>query len=317
MLAASGVARARDSSVRLEYHAPAGCPSDSELAAEVEKRLERAKLAGTAELARTYRITIEVEPGRSVAHLELTDADGQRATRELTAPTCQEAARAIALVTALAIEARVAEEAAAERRAPSVAPPPAELPRAATPMPAPAPRPRTEEPARHVLVAGAGVEDGFAPRAAPRVTALFEFPVAGLATRAGVVWASTGPVEIDGGSATFSLQVLRAQLCPWRWAPSSAFELGPCAGVDLGLLHAAGRRSARIVHPDSTTRPWLAGSLALAAAVAPDPRLGFELEAGLGLPATRPVFTLENPDVDVYHVPVSTWYAVLGLAGRF
>jgi hypothetical protein len=316
---AAGAAQGGDRSVRLEYHAPAGCPSDAAFRSEVERRLDHARLAERSELARTYRIELTADDDRFVAHLELTDADGARASRELTAPTCDEAARAMALVAALAIEERVVKEEQAQRAKPPPAPAP-------TPSPEPPPRrfaPRAAPPqppasgTRFGVVAAVGAEHGFAPRTAPRVSAAFEASFGQSALRAGVAWASTGPVDVDGGSATFALYVLSLEGCPWRLRLSEAVALVPCAGLDGGFVHAAGRKSARIVAPSAVTKPWLVPRAIGRVELAPDPNLAFELQGALGAPLTRPEFTLEKPEFTVHSVPAVSWGAAVGVVGRF
>jgi hypothetical protein len=93
--------------IRLSYHAPAGCPSAQEFESAVRERLRRARVAAAQEIAREYRVTIWNEGARSLARLEFVATNGSSIVRELRAPQCAEAARAIALVTALAAEAVV------------------------------------------------------------------------------------------------------------------------------------------------------------------------------------------------------------------
>ena len=312
-------AQAGDSSVRLEYRAPAaGCPGDAAFRSEVEQRLDHARLAETKELARTYRIDIDADGERFVARLEFTDADGAQASRELTAPTCDEAARAIALVAALAIEERVVKEEEAARAAPSPpdVPKPEQAPLLQSTPRATPPRPSARPP-RFGVIAELGVEHGFAPRTAPRVSAAFESSFGELALRAGLAWASTGPVDVDGGSATFALYTLRLQGCPWRLSLTDSVALRPCAGFDAGFVHAAGRRSARIVDPKSTTELWLAPQAIGRLEWSPDPSLGLELQGALGAPLTRPEFFLEKPEFTVHSVPALSWGAGASVIGRF
>lgn len=311
-------AQPREVEVRLVYDAPEGCPSAADFQREVETRLERGRIAGSTELARTYRVSLAPSGEGARATLDFTDQDGSRASREVTGATCAEAASAMALIAALAIEARVSEDAQAPARA---KPAPAQPPEPAQPAPAPAPRPPPAPAAeqRAVLGFGAafGVEQSFAPKLAPAVAAIAELRHDQHALRAELHYADTGPVRIDSGSAELALYSLRLAACPVRLAPSSGLALVPCAGLEGGLVHAAGKQSERIRVPKSTTEPWLAAHAIGRVELSPDPGLAFGIEGALGFPFTRHEFVLEKPEVVVHEVPAVSWGASAGLVARF
>ncbi|MCK6532778.1 MAG: hypothetical protein L6Q84_07375 [Polyangiaceae bacterium] len=313
-----GAARADDVSVRLEYEAPEGCPTAADFQREVETRLDRGRIAGSTDLARTYRVKVtQGDPG-TMATLDFTDHDGARAVRDVTGATCSEAVSAIALVTALAIEARVAKDGA---QAPAPSPPkpePEAPPRPPTPPPAPRPAPKSVEP-DFVFGFGAsvGVEQGFAPKLAPAVAAVGEVLHHSHAARASLRYADTGPAHVDAGIAEFSLYALRISACPLRLMAGSRLALVPCAGLEAGLVRAAGKASERIVEPKSAEELWLAGHALGRVELSPDPGLAFGLEGGVGFPFTRHEFMLEKPDVVVHAVPAVSWSASAGMVARF
>ena len=94
--------------IRLSYVAHAGCPAAKDFEASVLERTSRARPAGSREIAREYRIAVRLAEKKSVARLEFAEAGGGTVAREVTYDDCGEAVRAIALVTALAIDAVVA-----------------------------------------------------------------------------------------------------------------------------------------------------------------------------------------------------------------
>lgn len=316
-------ARGDDVQVRLEYDAPASCPSAADFQREVEARLTRGRITAGGSLARTYRVKITLSDAGARGTLDFTDADGTRASRDVSGATCAEAATAMALIAALAIDARVAEEESRPEVRPP-APPAAPQPSVEPPRPAPPPAVRAPEapPVRSgqsVLGVGAsvGVEHSYAPDVAASVAAVGELLHGEHALRLALVYSSTGPVEVDAGTVELSLYALRAQGCPLRLAPGRSLALVPCAGLEGGLVRARGRRSERIVHPNSVSRGWLSGSVALRVELAPDPALSFGVEGALGFPLTRHEFVLEKPETVVHEVPPVTFGASAGLVARF
>ncbi len=310
LLAKTSTAWAEDSAARLDFGAPEGCPQKPEFAREVESRLAKGRLAQPGEMARTFHVRVKNEPDKSVAKLTFTDADGRIADREVSAATCEEAARAIALVTALAIDARAeAEQKAASSEAPAFGPPPTVV----APSPAPV-RPSPDEPsARFGLGAEAGVSRGFAPGFAPRVAVLGEYEWA----RIGISYADSGPVDAAEGKARYRLYAARITAWPLGVALTESMNLGLGAGLDVGAVHAAGEKSSRIVTPKSTTRLWLSPEVGARFEIAPDRALAFHVDGMLGFPLIRHEFALEEPDTVVHEVPVVTGSVALGLVARF
>jgi hypothetical protein len=96
-----------DDAIRLKYSAPPACPSAREFEQAVRERMRRARLAREGEMAREYRVVVRNVAGRSVAELEFVASNGAKILRQVDADRCDQAVRAIALVTALAIDAVV------------------------------------------------------------------------------------------------------------------------------------------------------------------------------------------------------------------
>jgi hypothetical protein len=315
-------ARAQGDGVRLEYSASEGCPEASELSAEVQKRLVNGRLAGEGELARAFRIQIDVSPERALAHMDFVDADGREATRDVSAPSCEEAMRAIALIAALAIEARAEKVAHA-----SPAPPP-EPPRRADAMRrgrgAP---PNPQKPVTHAAPVsrseatfGVGTalaaESGFAPHPALRLALVGELGLGDPLLFASAAYADSGPTDAAGGTAKFRLYTLGLGGCPLALRPASFLALRPCFGVDAGILRAEGEKSGPIVTPKSATEPWLSAQALGRVELAPDPRIALGLEGGPGFPLIRQEFDWEQPDRVVHEVPAVTWRVAIGLYAR-
>jgi hypothetical protein len=314
-MGAARIARAQDVSVRLDYSGPEGCPSAAAFQREVETRLDRGRIAGSVDLARTYRVTAEPTAGGLRVTLEFTDHDGSHATREVTSASCDEAVNAMALITALAIEARVAREGVAAqplpKEPPSVPPPPPPE------SPPPPPGARAEPATVFGFGASVGIERSFSPKIAPAVAAVGELLHRQHAARVSLFYSDTGPATIDAGSAEFALVALRLSGCPWRLAASEGFALVPCAGLEGGFVRAAGKESDRIVRPKSAREPWFAAHALGRMELSPDPGLSFGVEGAMGFPLTRHEFVFERPEVVVHEVPAVSWSASAGMVARF
>src|SRR4051794_29863719 len=104
-------AAGQEERVRVAYLAPAACPTEAEFQARVSSRVQRAQFAAQGELARAFDVTIRTEAGKTsfLGRLEFVDTDGRRAARSLKGSQCDELASSLALITAPAIDDRIAE----------------------------------------------------------------------------------------------------------------------------------------------------------------------------------------------------------------
>ncbi len=133
MTCVSATASASDSPLELMWQAPAECPSEADVHADVEKRLG-GSASGKHVLARA-RVTHREDSSWQVV-LSTTQA-GTSGERTLDGPTCVAVARATALILALTID----PEALSRRPTPPPLPPP--------PTPIPTPPPIAVSPAPH------------------------------------------------------------------------------------------------------------------------------------------------------------------------
>lgn len=90
--------------IRIVYDAEPGCPSSSDLEAEVRARTSRARLAGPDERARGFAIRIVQARDGFRGRLDVREPDGALSTREVSGESCAEVASALALVVALAVD---------------------------------------------------------------------------------------------------------------------------------------------------------------------------------------------------------------------
>jgi len=137
--------------------------------------------------------------------------------------------------------------------------------------------------------------------------------------RLGIDALHTGTVTTDGRPAHFSLIDGRVSGCPIAFLFSHVFHGLPCAGVEVGSLHAAGEKSDLVTAPGTVTRPWVAPFLA-ARLEAIFGRVFVEAEADLKLPLYRRDFVFETtgqPSLLVYTVPPAAFGASGGAGVRF
>ncbi|WP_437722111.1 hypothetical protein [Sorangium sp. So ce861] len=317
-LAGGAVARAQPPAapLRIEYRAAAGCPTEADFRALVSARLRRP--VEEADAASAYVVTIEEIDRRFAGRLGVRASDGAASDRDVAGDTCDDVVAALAVVTALAIDAQAADApapmpsasasaaAASERPAAAseraAAPPPVEGGQAPPPAPpppvggrrAPPPRLATDTEARTTLGAQflLGERIG-APAVGARIFA--EPPVA--AADRGV-----GPLRFDasleaasdipaaGGSASLLLAALAADACPLGVA-AGVLHLSPCARVEGGVL-AARRRG--VAPARSVTRGWLAIALPVRARLPLWGPFVLDAEAGVRLPLLRDGFLAEG-----------------------
>lgn len=95
--------------VRITYEAPANCPDRAALLAKVSERVSIAWLADETESARHIHVSIEPNDDEFVGTMQYVDDAGHQVVRSLKAPDCEQALTGVALVTAMAVEAQVAQ----------------------------------------------------------------------------------------------------------------------------------------------------------------------------------------------------------------
>jgi hypothetical protein len=242
--------------VRISYDVPSTCPVRAFYEARVQTRLQGDWLAPDGELARLLRVTAITHGAKWYASLDFEDAEGRAVTRTVKGATCEEAVAAIALVTALAIEAPGSEIALSESAPPpsSSEPSPAH-PRENLPSSSRVEAPLNQghdvavpRPFSYEIGASFLRTKGVGPGYANGVELFFGIstePSVSLA-RVGFSWFDSGvdTTEIPHVEARARTVALRFQSCPFRLDLGRPFSLPFCAGADLGLLHVRGSGSA-------------------------------------------------------------------------
>ncbi len=305
-----------DTPVRIDYEAPDGCPDASEFERRVRARIVRARLAEPNEMARTFRVIVQSKPERSVARVQFVDADGAEVSRTIGADTCTEVVDAIALVTALAMEAR----AGAEQTAPNASEPPPLEP--APPPPAraiePAAPPRaTERELRWDAGLGLTLASGYAPSLAPGLRLFVEAAPSFWSVRLSATHSDSGKVSVEGRRARLRYWGGRLEGCPIRVALGDWLFGSPCAGIDGGALEGQGLPSEGIVATREVTEPWLAAALIARIQAEIERFLLVEAELDARFPLFRHEFVFERPVRELHQVPVVAFGAAIGVGFRF
>jgi hypothetical protein len=338
-LVVSGVARAGEGSegepVRVEYTAPAGCPDQSAFEVELTQHLGTETFARFGELARTLAVAIEPAPDGFRADVTLIDRRGLRVERGISAPTCDQAMHAIALITALAARSQVERtDRAKEEEAPGVAADPAEpaplQPQVAREEPsarkppfperAPAVTPRARS-VTYGLSAGMGAATGVGPRVAPGLLVLFRAALAGNPEHSVVLSAmgyDTFRSSLEVADVRFRVLKARLEVCPAEPRFGGRWLASACAGFELGSQAARSYPDGiRVETPRSATRLWTAATFAARLGLSVN-ALRFVLGPELGVPLERNGYALTRPDRPVYRVPSVTlgFSAAAGLTWR-
>jgi len=269
----------------------------------VRERSVHERAAEPGELAQSFVVTVSVDDAGAAARVDFVDPDGVPITRSVRGATCDEVVSGIALVTALAIDARAVTE-VTPPAPPASAPPP---PPATKPPPPPPPAPPPPSPAKVEPRFAAGLGAGWVSNAGPSGALAFDaFFVAGIGARgpsarlSAFHWRAelSGPT---GQAGRLRYYGGRLEGCPLlvELAPPLFFE--PCLGADLAALVSSGVESSELPVTDGDTQFYadaiLLGRLGLA--------LGamalLEVQAGATVPFTWPSFGFDEQSV--FEVP--------------
>jgi len=319
-ISTSSVAAA--TSVRLVVHAEPGCPSATEVRREVASRLESTTLAEPSQPAVTIELTLGTTDSGATASLGLLERDGRLFTRTVEGASCEEVAKAIALITAMAIDARAREEQSAESlpKEPVLLPSPPEV-SVSSPMVrqqlvqlAGEVRPRP----RSWLSTGLGL--GLDDRYGGRV---------GLSESMFVGWRHTTGLSLRlGASHARGLageEPRRAEFSAWsfRLDGGSVVPLTerlsflPALGTTLGRFEAVGVASEVVPEVRERSLLWFGlsalGRLGLRAAT----WLEFELEGAAEFPLNRGDFVFEQPRSPVFRTPSLGFSGTLSAKAEF
>ncbi|XXX79849.1 hypothetical protein WMF30_13850 [Sorangium sp. So ce134] len=339
------------SGVELDWIAPGECADRGRVLAEIEQRLGRPSEQDGEPLLKARAVVSR--NGRGSWDLRLTTTLGETTrSRELHGETCAELADAAALIIALAIDpdaanrgpleaapgagagpgaissaepgagvapsAGAAPEVDAAPGAPTAAePPPAASPPEGASAPA-APAQRAARPSRPLELRGtlraSGVLDtaslpAVAPGAAISAGVLFGAVRAELSGT--YFGAQQGFVERTTMGGDVHLITGGLRLC--YAMRHRAFELGPCAGVEVGVMSAA---SIGAASPGSNRALWVAPYPGALASFALSDRIRVPLAIDVPFPVTRDRFVLVGIGA-VHRSAAATFRASLGVEVRF
>jgi hypothetical protein len=324
-LASTASAQLAAEPVRFDYRAPPGCPDGDSFRARVDARTKRARVAEPGELARNFVVEVRADGAGATATLSFSDSRGAPVVRAVRGETCDEVVSAIALVTALAIEAGTTEAGSPTSAAP-------QQPKAATPARADPPAemggkrtPRAPEPDVLAVLVGAetGVTTWLGPSPSLGIGAFGELgKYAGATGRLTLLGATSHALvpHPDDPSvsrrADFTALVARVEGCPLTAALGSGFRALPCLALGLGALEGAGDPDT-LDHPESEWIFWadLVPALRLDWTLADS--LVFVLKGELGIPLRRRQFKLYDPEQTAYSVPELGAGVSFGMAWRF
>jgi hypothetical protein len=313
---------------RLDYHAPAECPDAEAFKTLIGSRVPAGWEAAPEELARRIDVTIAYVEDRYVATLELVDERGERVARAVSGKLCGDAMDGIALVAALAIQARAedAVDVTAQAAAPiPVQPTPA--PASATSARAPAPpatppaappveRARDEPQSALRVSARAALTTGLGLTAAPGagLGVVYERQNARLGVALQGFW--SGRVEARGVPVRFRLLAARLEGCPFVLAFARWASLEPCPFAEVGSV-----TGEAFVAPPAVFRGFPGSALWVAVGgagrlVGRFGAVAIEVEGLFGVPFRRERFYVEGGD-ELHRLPALYGGAAAGLGVRF
>jgi hypothetical protein len=317
----------------LAYEAPSSCPDRAAFLAAIRVRTRRPQLAAEGEAATTFAVTIEPAQAATIGRLEVRDPDGPPQRRTVSSRTCAEVTKALALVAALLLDPDAQEgdgtPAPPPPPPPEGLPPPAgvgprrdrtQRPRASRPAPPP-PKvlvvPGAELGATGAIgptlgpAAGLFVDMNFAPGArsgAFRVAPSLRFGVAGAWTTRDL-----SSAYAQGGTQTYWSAGGIVRLCPVWLELARDVEVGPCAGVQVGIHHGS---TTDTPNPSASTNLWVMPNAGASLGWVLSSAVTLELHGGAVLPLLRTRFFLA-PNTTIFEVPTVSGAASLAARVRF
>lgn len=299
--AAPSAAAPVETTVRLEYQAPGGCPTQAEFWQRVQRANTRLRAGDAEAAARAYRVTIRAASGGFEG--ELLEV-GQAAPRSLDAARCAELADALALMLALSADAPLSQAPTSE-----VATATAPTPEAASPKPeAASPKPEAASPKPEAPLAvvrppvasrppsvTAGEPDSFlwagpslllgaVPDALVGATLAYDRVLGRHLAARGSLRGALADGAVSGRHAAIA-----PELCA-RLAGAEG-ELRGCAGVALGLLWVKG-----VEYQGNQSEYWLAPLFGLRIRRKVVGLFWLELGAELELPQVRRSYFVKRRD---------------------
>ena len=336
-VASGGAARAaQPAPVALSWDAPEGCPTVDMVLGNVERILAEPGRPHAPVGAAAKVIVTAGAPWQATLILEFA---GARTERRFQAESCDAAATAAALILALAIEDRAEAEAFEPPPFPGIAslpdlPSDPEAPVVRPPdgptlahRPSPTPPPPTEAPIVHssrpLWTANGLIDWGTLPNS----------PSGGVEGSIGWRWnAGRWSLRALGGAAFFPTRELSwsatagyvygdfwlmnvgARACLGLTA--ARFEIGPCLGGELAVMHASGSDN-NPWEMASETRPWFSLLGSVVASLRVSRTVTVSLRAEAAVPTSRPTFGTSRTDRLVYEVPALAFRSAIGIERSF
>jgi hypothetical protein len=310
--------------IHLQYDAANTCPSGADFLDLVHADGGKLTEPRSTEDSRAVSVSIEGS-GPFRGRLHVRAPDGAEADRRIEGETCDEVARALAIMLVLAVDMQAPPPPASESP-PRVAPTPRDDPEAPTVLLV-----RPLERWRVGLSASGTIGTGASPGPDPAVAAYVEVAYDGagalspsfrVGAETGATWtineeAQSSPAPLSGLStgpeATLQHKLARLDACPVRWIAAQPWDADylsaqPCARVEAGTLDVR----SNIGSGNETKRLWLAAGATLRVRWMLFHGAFFEAEGGVLFPLLRDRFFLERPSTDVFVVPAAGGMAGIG-----
>lgn len=314
---------APEEAVRFRYEAPSACPAVDVFTARVRERTSRGREALPEELARTFTLSITLDSRGFSGTIEFLDDSGSSVSRRVRGEECDAVVSSLALITALALDSTLREDAqlGADETITPTQPEPAKPPQPA-PTVAPSTAPLVVRPARpaapFLVSARVGLAAAFeSSLPAPVWGMLGQLDFRGDWALRLLAHYEDAEIEVDSGRA-IAVRVLgiETSVCPLR-PHVGDFSLYPCLSIDIGSLRASGIKRDRLVSVDTKTLLWAA--LGAETRFSWEPRDPFwaELRAGVGVPLSHHEFVLENPAKIAFDIDYITLHGGVSTGVRF
>lgn len=302
--------------IRVNYDAPAGCPTQTEFYDSMRARTDRIREAQRNE----PRVDVNVRVTRSDRryHGEVREVINQTetSTRSVDGETCKEVLDALAFTVALSFDPDAHAPLPAEATpAPKPAPPPPPVANTAVVVPkAPSVAPASLELELGLNWLGTMVETaGFASGGSLSAMLLRR---ANASTSSGVqlslLFAGTGLLTAPDDHRT-RFGALALDACPLRHL-TGKWEFAPCALATVGFLELTGRG---VAEPETVHRAWWSAGLDLQISALLGRGVVFESALGATVPLVGHRYYTNSPEQVVTETPVVSPIVRLGLGYRF
>jgi hypothetical protein len=297
--------------VPLSYRAPAHCPKRDTFLSEVRRRISEPPVP----LVDSISVEITERAGQFHGRLLFNDQTGERSTRHISGERCDEVASALALITALALQARLPSE--KPEPEPEPEPGPASV-AASTNESSPESEPSDPEAPRSLrleLGAQVGAAAAYSPNPSLTLRVFGSAVTRHALFRLSLGYATSEDTRPATGKSDFSLLAVRGDICALL-DELDTLTAGLCGGFELGYLRAAGTESNSLDARQGGTL-WAAPALQGQLRYAPSRSFRLELAAGAHFPLYREqfIFRLANGSEDEIHrIPGVGWLASLGVA---